>query len=330
MKRRGILAAMSAVALVALAACSSGGGNAGSGNSASDNGKPEKADVTVGALPIADYAAVYWAKDKGFFKNEGLNVTLKPVQGGPIATQDVATGQLDFAFSNTISTSIATQSGLPVKTVVLTSALGPGGLAVYVKPDSPIKSLADLNGKTVGINATKNVGDVALQNLLDSKGLKNVKPKFVEVPFPEMLAGVKAGSIDVGYSPEPFSSAALAAGMRQIADLADPKGPNAGLAVSNFIASNSFIQSNPNTVNAFVRAMYKAGGDIKGHESEFRTWLPGVAKVPADVAQKMALPDFFTNTQVSQIQRVVDILVKQGLVKKGYQAAKYTYVVKGD
>lgn len=321
MKRRGILAAISAVALIPLAACGSSD-SGGGGNSF-------KSDVTVGVLPIADYAAVYWAQDKGLFKAEGLNVTLKPVQGGPIATQDVATGQLDFAFSNTISTSIATQSGLPVKTVVLTSALGPGGLAVYVKPDSPIKSIADLDGKTIGINATKNVGDVTLQNLLDSKNLSNVHPKFVEVPFPEMLAGVQAGSIDVGYSPEPFSSAALGAGMRKIADLADPNGPNAALAVSNFIASDSLIKKSPKTVDAFARAMYKAGADIKAHETEFRQWLPGVAKVPEAVAQKMALPEFFTETHVDQIQRVVDILVKQGLLKKGYNADKYTYVPKG-
>ena len=323
MKRRGMLAAVSAVALVALTACGSGGGG---GNSASGNGKPEKTDVTVGVLPIADYAAVYWAQDKGFFKNEGLNVTLKPVQAGPIATQNVATGQLDFSISNTISTSIATQTGLPVKTVVLTSALGPGGLAVYVKPDSPIRTLKDLNGKTIGINATKNIGDVTLRNLLDSEGLKDVKPKFVEVPFPEMLAGVQAGSIDVGYSPEPFSAAALAAGMRQIVDLADPKGPNAGLAVSNFIASDSFIQANPNTVNAFIRAMYKAGGDITAHQDAFRQFLPGVARVAADVAQQMPLPQFFTATKVDQIQRVVDLLVGQGLLKKGYDATKYTYI----
>src|SRR3954451_22618868 len=101
MKRRGWFAAAVAVAVTAvtaLSACGSGGGTTGS----SSNGKPEKTDVTVGVLPIADYAAVYWAQDKGFFKKEGLNVTLKPVQAGPIATQNVATGQLDFSISNTI------------------------------------------------------------------------------------------------------------------------------------------------------------------------------------------------------------------------------------
>jgi NitT/TauT family transport system substrate-binding protein len=241
----------------------------------------------------------------------------------------VAAGELDVSFSNTISTSIATQRGLPIKTVVLTSALGPGGLSVYVQPGSPIQSLEDLDGATVGINATNNIGDVTLRNLLNEEGLEDVEPTFVEVPFPEMAAGVEAGSIDAGYSPEPFSSAALAAGMREVVDLTDPAGPNVGLAVSNFIASDQYIQENPNTVAAFARAMYAAGQDIEANEGEFRAWLPSIARLPEDVAQNMALPDFLPETDVDEIQRVVDVLVEQELLEEGYDPAEFTYVPEG-
>ena len=332
--RRGAAVGVAALMALGLAACGGGdsgsdSGAASSGSAGSGSGKLETTKLTVGALPIADYAALYWAQDKGFFEKEGLTVTLQPVQGGPIAAQQVAAGALNLSYSNTISTAIATQSGLPIKTVVLTSALGPGGLAVYVKPDSPIQSLKDLDGKTIGINATKNIGDVALRNLLDSQKLTDVKPDFVEVPFPEMLAGVQSGSIDVGYSPEPFSSAALAAGMRKIADLADPKGPNVGLAVSNFIGGDQFIKDNPNTVAAFARAVYAAGGDILKNEDAFRAWLPGIAKLPADVAKNMALPEFFDSVHVDKAQKVADLLIKQGLLQKGYDAKKFTYVPKG-
>jgi NitT/TauT family transport system substrate-binding protein len=318
------------LATLGLSACGSDeptGGTDG-GNAGDSGGELETTELTVGALPIADYAALYWADEKGFFEEEGLTVTLQPVQGGPIAAQNVATGELDLSFSNTISTSIATQSGLPIKTVVLTSALGPGGLSVYVTPDSPIQSLEDLDGATIGINAQNNIGDVTLRNLINEGG-GEVEPTFVEVPFPEMLTGVKSGSIDVGYSPEPFSSAALADGMREVVDLADPDGPNAGLAVSNFISSDQFIAENPNTVNAFVRAMYAAGEDIEANEEEFRSWLPGVANVPAEVAAEMALPDFFTETDLDEVQRVVDILVDQELLEEGYDAAEFTYVPEG-
>ncbi len=328
MKVRAGIAGMTLLATLGLSACGSDE-PAAEGSGGDSGGELETTELTVGALPIADYAALYWAQENGFFEEEGLTVTLEPVQGGPIAAQNVATGELDLSFSNTISTSIATQSGLPIKTVVLTSALGPGGLSVYVTPDSPIQSLEDLDGATIGINAQNNIGDVTLRNLINEEGAE-VEPTFVEVPFPEMLTGVESGSIDVGYSPEPFSSAALGAGMREVVDLADPEGPNAGLAVSNFISSDQFIAENPNTVNAFVRAMYAAGEDIEASEEEFRSWLPGVANVPAEVAAEMALPDFFTETDVDEIQRVVDILVDQELLEEGYDAGEFTDVPEGN
>lgn len=332
MIRRSAVVGAAAVLALGLSACGGDDGDGGdsTGNGGSASGELETTELTVGALPIADYAAVYWAEDHGFFEDEGLTVTLEPVQGGPIAAQQVASGQLNLSFSNTISTSIATQNGLPIQTVVLTSALGPGGLSVYVDPDSPIESLEDLDGATIGINAQNNIGDVTLRNLLAEEGLDDVEPTFVEVPFPEMLSGVQAGSIDVGYSPEPFSSAALDAGMREIVDLADPEGPNAGLAVSNFIASDTFIEENPNTVAAFARAMYAAGEDIEANEEEFRTWLPGIANLSEDVAQNIPLPDFYSETDLDEIQRVVDILVEQGLLEDGYDPAEFTYVPEGN
>ncbi|WP_034509436.1 ABC transporter substrate-binding protein [Blastococcus sp. URHD0036] len=330
MRFRGAVAGATAFAMLGLAACggdddSSSSDSGGSGSGSSD-GELETTELTVGALPLADYSALYWAQENGFFENEGLTVTLQPVQGGPQAAQSVATGELDVSFSNTISTSIAAQSGLPIKTVVLTSALGPGGLSVYVNPDSDVQDLEDLDGATIGINATNNIGDVTLKNLLKEEGLDDVEPTFVEVPFPEMLSGVQAGSIDVGYSPEPFSSAALAAGEREIVDLADPDGPNAGLAVSNFISSDQFISDNPNTVAAFARAMYAAGQDIEAHEADWRAWLPTIAQVPAEVAANMAMPDFLPETDIDAIQRVDDILVDQDLLQDGYDPADDTYV----
>lgn len=330
--RRGAVVGAVAVMALGLTACGSDDTDSGNGGTdgGSASGELETTELTVGALPIADYAALYWAQENGFFEEEGLTVTLEPVQGGPIAAQQVAAGQLDVSFSNTISTSIATQSGLPIRTLVLTSALGPGGLSVYVTPDSPIQTLEDLDGATIGINATNNIGDVTLRNYLTEEGLDDVEPTFVEVPFPEMLAGVQSGSIDVGYSPEPFSSAALAAGMREVVDLVDPEGPNVGLAVSNFIASESFIEENPNTAAAFARAVYAAGADILENEDEFRSWLPGIANLPEDVAQNLALPEFFSEVNVDEIQRVVDILVEQGLLEEGYDAAEFTYVPEGD
>jgi NitT/TauT family transport system substrate-binding protein len=318
MRARGSTAVALAGAMLLLAACGSsddGGSDGNATSNAAAPGTPEKAAVTVGVLPLADYAAVYWADDHGFFEKEGLDVTLQPLQGGPIGIQSVVSGAVDFSFANTISTMVAQSAGAPVTIVVASSALGPQSNIYVVKPDSPITSIKDLDGKTVGVNTTNNIGDVTFKALAKSEGVK-VAPQFVEVPFNEMVAGVQAGSIDVGYTPEPFASAALAAGLRTVVDLTE--GPNKGLAAASFVASDAFVKENPGTAAAFARALYAAGDDISANEAEFRTWLPGIAHVPDEVAQTMKLPTFFTKIEPDELQRVADLLDDQGVLKSEY------------
>lgn len=275
------------------------------------DGELEKTELTVGVLPLADYAAVYWARDRGFFEREGLTVELEPLQGGPIGVQKVITREVDFSFSNVISSSIAASRGAPIRTVVVTSSLGPGGLGIFVNPDSPIREMADLHGRTISINTTNSIGDVAFRNLADAQGAE-ITPNWVEVPFNEVIRGVQANSIDAGYLPEPFASAAREAGLREVVPLAE--GPNVGLPVSNFIASEPFLAQNPDTTAAFVRAMYAAGIDISANLEEFRAWLPGVAGVDPEVASQMALPIFEEGLDLERLQGLGDTLVEQGLL----------------
>lgn len=319
MKRnRLITAAAAGILAVVLSGC----GGAKEAPAGAGNGSLEKTDLKVGVMPLADYGAVYWAKDKGFFEKAGLNVELVPLQGGPIGIQKAATGEVDFSFSNTMSSTQAINGGAPVTTVVLTSSIGAGGIGVYVTPDSPIKTMADLQGKTVGINTTNNIGDVSFRNLASSEGLDS-KPTWVEVPFNEMIAGVQAKSVDAGYLPEPFASAAVEAGLRQVVDLTE--GPNAKLPVSTFVASNNFVAESPTTTEAFVAAMYAAGNDISSKEAEFRKWLPGIAGVSQEVADSMVIPVMEPKMDVAKVQFVADMLIAQDVID-AFDATKSTYV----
>jgi len=320
MYRTSAAAAVASLALV-LTAC---GGATKPAASASD-GKLEKTKVSVGVLPTADYATVYWADQHGFFQKAGLEVSLEPLQGGPVGVQKVAAGELDFSFSNSVSSTIAQSKHAPITTVVLDSSLGSDSLGIFVKPDSPIRDMADLNGKSVGVNTTNNIGDVSFANLAGSKGL-DVKPRWIEVPFNEMINGVKAGSIDAGYVPEPFKSAAEAAGLRQVVDLSS--GVNSEMAAATFVASDSFVRKNPDTVKAFASAMYAANADIASKQDEFRSWLPKVARVDERTASTMSIPVFATSMSLDKLQKVGEMLVKQGLVDKSFSIADHTYVPK--
>lgn len=282
----------------------------------------EKTELTVGVLPIADYSAVYWADENGFFEDAGLTVELEPLQGGPVGIQKAVSGDIDLSVSNTFSTIIATDGGAPITTVVASGSLGEHTQLIFVQEDSDIQDIHDLDGRTVGTNTTNNVGDVTFENLTDVLDIE-IEPNWVEVPFNEMAAGVEAGSIDAGYVPDPFASAAREQGLREVVDLTDEA--NVGLSMSGFVSSKTFVEENPNTAAAFAEAMYAAGTDIQENEAEFREWLPEIANVTPEVADSMALPLFASEMDVDALQEVADILVSQGRVGE-IDMADHTYV----
>jgi NitT/TauT family transport system substrate-binding protein len=315
-------AVLSAAALL-LTACGSGGDGDGGEGSAAAAGTTE---IKVAVLPLADYAPVYWAQDHGQFEEQGLDVTFENLQGGPVGTQKVITGELQFAFSNPISSTIASSKGAPVQTVALLSGLGEGELGVFVKSDSPIKDMQGLDGKTVGINTTNNVGDVTFAKLAAIKGIES-KPEWVEVPFPEMIAGVQNGSIEAGYLPEPFATAAKQAGLRQVVNLI--QGELIGLPMSTFVTSTQYAEQNPEVVEKFATALNDAREEIAQDEEAFRAWLPEATGTPTEAAKEMHLPVFDVALSADAMQEIADFLVELGIVEDGYEASKYTIVNEG-
>ncbi|WP_426243614.1 ABC transporter substrate-binding protein [Nocardioides sp. LHG3406-4] len=314
-----LTAAAAAALVLLLAGCSDSGDEANADTSGSGL---EKTELKVGVLPLADYAAVYWAKDHGFFEDAGLDVTLEPIAGGPVGIQSAVAGDIDCSFANTIATLVAQDGGVPVDMVALSSALGDQSNVIMVADDSPIKTIEDLDGATIGVNTTNNVGDVAFYNLLDDEGI-DIDVDFVEVPFGEMIDGVKAGSIDATHTPEPFRSAALGAGLREVVDLTT--GPNKALPAAAFVCGSRFVDENPKTTKAFAEAIYAAGGDLAANEDELRDWLPGIADVPAEVAANMKLPTYFDAPNPDEVGRLADLLAGQNLIGDDYDVDAHFY-----
>lgn len=302
--------------LVTAAAC-------GGGDASTADGELEQTSVTVGALPIADFSTLWWAEENGFFDDEGLDVTIEPVQGGPVGAQMVASGELDFTTSTTFNTVSATDNGMPIDTAALLSGSADNSIAMYVAPDSDIEGIEDLDGKTIGINNTNNTGDVTFNALADYLDV-DVSPTFIEVPFTEMLTGVQSGSIDVGYSPEPYLSAAWDAGMRQIIDLTE--GPNNEIATSNIVAGKAFLNNNPNTTAAFSRALYAANEDILANEQEWRDWLPSIAHLDEGTAQELPMPVFFTDMDVDAVRHIAELMIDQEIVSGDYDASEFIWL----
>jgi NitT/TauT family transport system substrate-binding protein len=118
----------------------------------------EKTDLTVAAVPAIDSAGFLIALNKGLFSAAGLHVTFKPVTSSESAIADQMKGKYDISAGNYVSYIQAQENHTAdLRIVAEGSVMMPGSQAVYTMPGSRIRTLADLEGKTVGVNAPKNI-----------------------------------------------------------------------------------------------------------------------------------------------------------------------------
>jgi NitT/TauT family transport system substrate-binding protein len=209
----------------------------------------------VGVIPIADTAPLYLGLDQGFFEDEGIDLSIETATGGAAIVPAVVSGDYEFGFSNLISLMVATDKGLPLK-LVSSAVASTGNInsdtgAVIVKGDSPIKTLADLDGKTVSTNSLNNIVDTLMRSIIDSNGGDSSTVSFVEIPFPDAGVAVDNGQVDAAFVVEPFVTAAVENGNRVLSYGYAEFDEN--LDISAYFASAATVADSPELVTKFRR-----------------------------------------------------------------------------
>ncbi len=108
---------------------------------------PTKITVQLDWVAEPEHGGFYQAAARGFFREEGLEVTLIP--GGPnaFATQKVASGHAQFGQADSTNTLLAIAQGVPVTHFAAVFQNDPSVLMLHA--DSPVTRFEDLHGKTV-------------------------------------------------------------------------------------------------------------------------------------------------------------------------------------
>jgi NitT/TauT family transport system substrate-binding protein len=295
---RKMLAALVPLVVVLIASgCGGDDGEVGE----SEGGRSQ---ITVGVIPIADVAPAYLGIDKGFFRKEGLDVKLQPIEGGAAVIPAVAKGDVQFAFGNAVSLAFAQQRGIEFQYVTegvqggATPKDSTNGLIVHKESD--IRTPKDLAGKTFAVNTLNSLGEVTIKTALEKEGVDISNLKFVEVPFPDMIPALERRQFDVAWTTEPFISGALAAGHRKILDPMVATHPRLTLAA--YFAAADFIEQNPEVVAKFKRAMNRSLDYAAAHEQEAREAIKRNTEIPPEVVAQMPLPHWTSELNAESIR----------------------------
>jgi ABC-type nitrate/sulfonate/bicarbonate transport system substrate-binding protein len=208
----------------------------------------------------------------------------------------------------------------------------PGSFSVYwaVKDDSPIKTIADLKGHTVGTNVFGSgiLGPMFL--LLKKNGVDPEKDiKMVETGFPGSEDAIRSGRVDVGVLNQPFAARAEAkGGLRKLFALSDQQ---QNIVHILEVCRKDFVDKNPELARKYVRDLTAGMKKAMANREETLKVVSEITKAPIPVLDSYLLkPNDFAREDGAKpnfaaIQAMFDIYAESGMVGKKLDAAAFKH-----
>jgi NitT/TauT family transport system substrate-binding protein len=277
------------------------------------------------ALLGALAAAMVLGRNKGFFKQEGIDLQLSQVgAGGAAVVPALLKGEVDVASGGIDGPILAAAKGLDVKILAANGApvskghTHPAGTkrgttGIVVPADSDIRSYKDLAGKTVGAITVSGLQYLCIAGAVEKAGADPKSVRVIEVEAPEMLAAVKQKHVAAAAVVEPFLTQARAQGFRVIGDPCVAAIP--GVQQAGFFTSGRWAKENPQVLTRLTRALTRSNEYANAHPDEVRAVIPTYTKIPAKAAQRLTLTPWDTSGR-NTLGQVAAALVKYGLLKK--------------
>jgi NitT/TauT family transport system substrate-binding protein len=312
---RRAVAVVGVLALL-LAACGDDDDDEAGGGDAPATG--ELTSIEVGVVPVVDVAPLYLGIDEGFFEEEGLDVEPVVAQGGAAIIPAVVNGDQEIGFSNIVSLLIGQTEGLPVQVISqgiqATDDPDNDTAAIAVTADSGITDASDLEGRTIAINTLRNISELTVTAALEGEGVDVSTLNFVEVPLPDMIGQLEAGQVDAAGLVEPFVTAGRNAGHEML--IYDRVATEPEMTVATYFTSNELIESDPEMVEGFVRAMNRSLEYATENPDAARQAISQYTEIPPETLEQVVLPLWQTDLNQDSIDLIAELTVTYGIAEE--------------
>lgn len=197
----------------------------------------------------------------------------------------------------------------------------PYGTAVLVRPDSPLKTAADLKGKRIGTNRGS-IGHFVTLKALASAGLKPEDADIRFLPPADAKLALTNGSVDAWATWEPYTAMAETSGHARV--LLSGRGLWSGL--SYLAATESALASKRAVLGDFLQRVARAQAWSYQHVPEFSATLARIIGIPPEAA-RLQFERRKTQWQaidaevVAVQQQTADFYLKTGLLKQRLEVA---------
>jgi NitT/TauT family transport system substrate-binding protein len=161
----------------------------------------EKVDLSLDFAIDGLHAPFFVAKQLGYYKEAGLDVSIHPGQGSADTVKVTGAGRSQFGFADAATMGKGVSEGAKVKMIALVLRKSPA--VVVVRKDSGITTPAGLKGKSVGDFQLSSTATL-LPAFLAANGIKKDDVRFIGMPFQSRVPSLLRGNVDaiLGYIQE--------------------------------------------------------------------------------------------------------------------------------
>jgi NitT/TauT family transport system substrate-binding protein len=297
---------------------------AGCGSTAASTGRPglEKPDLTVAVVPASGAAGLYIAQADGFFTAAGLHVKIVPAASGGNVLPELVRGSVDVDEGQWTSAIAAQAAGVArLHALAAGNAGGPGVQQVCVLPSSGIRTVQQLAGKTIAVNALAGLPVLLIDTVLEENGLSPAQVHYVVVPFPAMGAALVSYRVDAAFMIEPFlTQAETTAGVEELFDL--DQGATQNFPLTGYVVTQAWMARNPKTAAAFTAALERGQRIAASSRPAVEKVLAANTTVSKQTAAIMATGTFPLGVSTVDLGRVADLMQQQHALKASVNVAR--------
>ncbi len=222
--------------------------------------------VTVGITTSPGVALIMIAKDKGFFKENGLDVDLRMFTSGAQALQAFLGGSLDFVGSGELPVTLAALQGH--KFVVPAQVVGKtiNAVRVIVRKDENVKSAYEyFHSKKRRISTHVGSGaDFFTYEFLNTLGIEKDQVELISQKPEDMPAALVSGTVDAISIFDPYAFIAE----QLMGDMGETFTEEAGYSELYIIDAPESIKENPSTIQKFLKSLINAEKFIEEYPEE--------------------------------------------------------------
>jgi NitT/TauT family transport system substrate-binding protein len=240
---------------------------------------PEKLTIRFTWKLKGEYAPLFVALDKGYYRAEGLDVDLAEGSGAQTVLKLLASGNEKLGYGPAVSVAQAVSQGLPVKVVALYQTKAPMGVISF--PDVRLNSPKDLEGKRLAISVGETFGDMLVPftriNHVDINKIQQIQMDASARSSQFLIRKIDVMSVYLSNElPQIEKRANIKFNVLRVSEF------GLNLLGASMIVSNAFAAQSSDTVKRVLRATSKGYRDAMANPSEAASLMAKYMKVPED------------------------------------------------